>query len=281
MKRIVKATTFLFIAGLLFACGASAQQMFRTDLLKDPIWNDGKAEYDVYDAKIMREHQLRPGRVIHIWVKEPFNGKLRVKADGPGDYEVIKVNQVMDVQTGVYAVHQMESGFWKRDDGELVKLSMSSNDSCGNTFKLAWLLGGMLRLTYHTYWDGEGDGVLEAKLPENFLFYDELPLKGRLMNAGSQPSEYHVMLYPTLIGSKLGKPEFAPATIRTQLLGVSGDKKVVVVHAGGTDVLIYGGPVPNVLKSWTQFDGSTLTLAKAGRIKYWELNRPGDEGWLP
>jgi hypothetical protein len=267
----------LFLAVLLASGAVAAQVPFRTDLLRDPIWNDGKAEYDVYDAQIMREGSLRPGRVIHIWVKEPFDAKLRVKSNGAGDYEVIKLNQVIDVQTGIYGVHQMYSGFWKRDDGELLKFSMSSNDSCGNTFKLGWLMDGMLRLTYHTYWDGEGDGVVETKLPEGALFYDELPFKCRLLNAGTQPAEYRVMLYPTLIGSKLGKPEFAPATIRVESLGVSGDEKIVVRHAGGTDELVYDGRFPYVLKSWKQFDLSTLTLHKAMRIKYWELNKPGDE----
>src|SRR5882724_9156228 len=120
------------LALLLFAAAcaagrAEAQAPFGTELLRDGIWDDGKAEYDVYLADEMRYGIARRTEIVHIVVKEPFNTKLRVKAEAPPWREVLKMNQVVDVPTGVYAYHQMHSSFWDRETGDLLKFSMSSN----------------------------------------------------------------------------------------------------------------------------------------------------------
>src|SRR5258708_29449022 len=166
--------TFL---GLLFVLGvvdaARGQGAFDTDLIRDRLWDDGRAEYNVYRAEEMRYGIARATEVVHIVVKEPFNPKLRVKADVSPSIEVLKMNQVINVPTGAYAYHQMHSSFWDRSTGALLKFSMSSNDSCGNSFKLGWLENGFLRLTYHTYWDGEGDGRLDRPVAADNVFYDE------------------------------------------------------------------------------------------------------------
>ena len=36
-------------------------------------WNDGKAEFNIYDAKIVRYGQPRQSEVLHILVREPFD----------------------------------------------------------------------------------------------------------------------------------------------------------------------------------------------------------------
>src|SRR5438552_18738059 len=115
--------TLILAAGFVRAAGP-----FSADLIRDPVWDDGKAEYDVYEAVDVREGGPRPARVVHLIVKEPFNPKLRVKADHSPAIEVLKMNQVIDVPTGVYAVHQMHSTFWERSTGALVKFSLTSND---------------------------------------------------------------------------------------------------------------------------------------------------------
>src|SRR5512146_577783 len=105
---------FLVLAALLAAARAGGAGIFASDLLRDRLWDDGRAEYDVYAATEVREGLPRPARVVHVIVKEPFDRRTRVKSERPGSIDVIKMNQVIDVPTGVYAYHQMQSTFWDR-----------------------------------------------------------------------------------------------------------------------------------------------------------------------
>jgi hypothetical protein len=263
-------------AAIALGSVARAASPFSAEILRDRLWDDGKAEYDVYDALEAREGVARPARVVHVIVKEPFNMKLRVKADRPPSTDVIKMNQVVDVPTGAYAYHQMHSSFWARATGALVKFSMSSNDTCGNAFKEGWIDGGSWRLLFHTYWDGEGDGERVEPLPPGGLFYDELPFRLRTL-ARWDPAQYTIPLFPSVIGSKLGSPAFTPATIRVLPAGGDGSLRVDVTRPGGVDRFAFQKAVPHVLTRWERPDGSRLELKKSQRLDYWNHHAPGDE----
>ena len=270
----------LTAATMIFASAtARAADPFSADLLRDRLWDDGKAEYDVYDAREVREGAPRPARVVILLVKEPFNARLGVKADRPPATDVIKMNQVIDVPTGVYAFHQMHSSFWDRATGALVKFSLTSNDSCGNTFKEGRIGGGSLQLLFHTYWDGEADGERTIRVPEGGVFLDELPMKLRTL-ARFDPAEYTILLFPSVISSKMGNPAFAPATIRVLPAGPDGAIRVEVAYRSGVDRFVFQKALPHVLASWTRADGSTLRLKKSLRLDYWNHHAPGDEKLL-
>ena len=254
-------------------------EVFSPDLLHDRLWDDGKAEYDVYRATEAREGILRPAEVIHLIVKEPFNERSRVKADRPPAIDVVKMNQIINVPTGVYAYHQMHSSFWDRASGTLLKFSLSSNDACGNTFKEGWLANGFVRIVFHSYWDGEADGKLRTRLPQAAVFYDELPMKLRCLRR-FDAAEYAIRLFSSVIGSKIGRPEFSDARIRVLPAGPDGAIRVDVIHRGGTDRLTFGKAAPHVLIAWVRADGSSLELKKTQRLDYWNHDRPGDEKLL-
>ena len=204
---------------------------------------------------------------------------LRVKADRPPWIDVIKMNQVVDVPMGAYAYHQMHSSFWDRATGALVKFSMSSNDSCGSAFKEGWIDGGSLRLLFHSYWDGEGDGERRIAIPAGGVFYDELPLKLRSLSH-FEPAQYTISLFPSVIGSKLGSPAFSPATVRVLSAAGDGSLRVEVSHPGGVDRFTFQKAVPHVLTLWARPDGSRLELKKSQRLDYWNHHEPGDEKLL-
>ena len=63
-------------------------------------WNDGKAEFDIYDAQLVRYGQPRQTEVLHILVREPFDLKQLVKPDywrRRGVIQVLKMNQILHV----------------------------------------------------------------------------------------------------------------------------------------------------------------------------------------
>lgn len=191
---VMKILPGLFLL-LLAVCDARAQ-FGAAFLQNEKYWNDGKAEFDIYEARLVREGAPRACEVIHILVREPFDPAQLVKPDDwqkPGMISVLKMNQIIHAPTGIYVWQQMHSSFWRAADGALVKWSLTSNDSCGNTFKIATdsapapAAGGRqpggekARWTYdyNTYWDGMAKGEESFDLPPGGCFYDELPLRVR------------------------------------------------------------------------------------------------------
>ena len=189
---------------LFFTARGTLAQFSAAFLQNEKYWNDGKAEFDIYDAKLMREGALRDCEVTHILVREPFDPQQLVKPDDwekPGMISVLKMNQILHVPTGLYVCQQMHSAFWRIENGALLKWSLTSNDSCGNTFKLAHLAASARsqdipnlaaatgvevaipkngwKYNYSTYWDTMAEGAEGFDLPRAACFYDELPMRVR------------------------------------------------------------------------------------------------------
>jgi len=168
----------LLVAIAMFFGGPTFAQFTPALLQNNSYWGDGKAEFNIYDAQIARYGIPRPCEVLHILVREPFDPKQFVKPEGsppPEPISVLKLNQILHVQTGLYVYQQMHSNFWRVDNAKLLKFSLTSNDSCGNTFKEARRNGDQLSYEYHTYWDRMAEGKEDIAQPANGYFYDELP----------------------------------------------------------------------------------------------------------
>lgn len=246
--------------------------------LKNPLWDGGKAELTVYRASELRYGTLRDAEIRHILVKEPWNDTLGVKADRKSDREVIKLNQIVSVPTGTYRYEQMHSLFVDRATGRPVKFSYSHHDACGNTFKMGRFSGGNLALTWHSYWDGEGDGGRDLVWNATDHLYEELPLLGRMWAADKPAFPHGFRLLNPQMQSRLGTPGMAAA--RAEVATVEGLHHFRVSHPGGTDLLVVDETFPHTLRSWTRADGSKLTLRKTLMLDYWNKNRPGDEKLL-
>src|SRR5574337_868518 len=85
MAQLRKSIT-RWLAGAILAGGVTAAPFawaqFSPALFQnDSYWGDGKAEFDLFDARIVREGIARPCEVLHILVREPFDPKQLVKAD--------------------------------------------------------------------------------------------------------------------------------------------------------------------------------------------------------
>src|SRR2546423_2363040 len=89
---------------LLLASPAFAQ--FTPALIQNNIyWGDGKAEFNIYDAQIVREGAPRPCEVLHFLVGESLDPKQLVKTDKPNQPDaiaVLKLNQILHVPTGLF-----------------------------------------------------------------------------------------------------------------------------------------------------------------------------------
>ena len=266
----------ILLLAIVFKLSAFAQ--FTPALLQNnSYWGDGKAEFNIYDAQIARYGQPRPCEVLHIFVREPFDPKQLVKPDDwqrPGMITVLKLNQILHVPTGIYVYQQMHSNFWLVSDARLAKFSLTSNDSCGNTFKEGRRAGDQFAYTFHTYWDGMADGNETVTVPTNGFFYEELPLRVRMIDFSKPSGEFEILLASTTIKSKKDNFVFKPAKVSF----TSAEKEIHVdlSHADGTDHFVLDHDFPYLLREWTAADGSHLKLKRSLKIDYWNYNKPGD-----
>jgi hypothetical protein len=249
----------------------------------DPLWDDGKAEYALYEVTWARYGRLFPGRALLVLVKEPWAPDLDVKADRPrpDGFDVLKLNHLRDVPTGIYTYHQMASVFLRRDDGGLRKLAATSSEACG--VATALVRGG--RLQTHSYFDGQGDR--EQPWPDGALAEDGLPASLRdLVAADRLPAELEV--FPSLMSGRY------PPALQATRYRVTRSAATVRVPAGelagielrltrGDEFLSYtfAAAAPHRLLELRRADGTAYRLVKSERLAYWKLNRPGDEGWIP
>jgi len=273
--------------GLTAGCAASPPNPFAADAL----WDDGRAEIDAYEATVRRYGIPRSLTAYLVVVKEDFSKTQLVKADpghDPADLlTVLKLNHVINYQTGIYSYHQMASCFFDRGTMELVKLSLTSNEWCGNTYKEYTRRDGRGTLHVHTYWDNQAEATYDVPTGPAVVFYDALPLWIRSLPQ-SAGTERALRLLPSQIESKGPRPEAQAATL------VAAREEGIVVPAGRFQALRWelrtaGGPpdvywtagdAPHVLVAWDRGDGGAYRLKWTQRLAYWTLNRPGDERFL-
>ncbi len=246
------------------------------------VWDDGRAEYCVYEATWRRYGELYPGRVQLVLVKEPWAPDLEVKADQPrdGGFEVLKLNYIRDVPTGVYTYHQMASVFVRRDSGLVQKLSVMSSEACG--LSTARMTGGVLETS--SYFDGQG--TTSRPYPPSALPEDGLPLLLRGWVGTDPPAGLEV--FPSLMAGRFPPLEATLYRASRRELGEielpAGTFEAVELSLESADArlrYVFDRRPPHQLLEWGRDDGTAYRLAKCERIAYWQLNRPGDETWFP
>ena len=238
-------------------------------------WEDGLAEVATYDAERVVYKKNRVFISTIITVKEEFNQQYKVKTD---DYKradlfpVMKVNQFCQIPTDEYPYHYLTSLFFRRDQPvALYKMTTSSQEWCGNTFKTLTDDGVNLAETYDSYWDGQGVGgrdlrrdvFVEDALPYTLraLQFEQLPafrltvLDLRQTNKATPPVYYEARLTTTP-----APPAEAPGPAW---------RVAVALAPGRENVYWFDKNYPNVLLRQTTWDGRTLRLKATRRYAYW------------
>jgi hypothetical protein len=237
------------------------------------LWDDGKAEFCAYDVTWARYGRTYDGRALLILVKEPWNDRLDVKADdaAASAFDVLKLNHVRDVPTGIYTYHQMASVFFRRDSGAVRKLAATSSEACG--VSTAEVARG--RLETRSYFDGQGDRSLPwpaAAFPE-----DGLPASLRDFVTGELPAA--VTVFPSLMQSRF--PELEPAIWKVERKSAEGGVEIRLTRGDEWVAYTFDGEAPHRLLRLDRSDGTVYSLAKCERLAYWGMHDPGDQAWLP
>ncbi|MFQ5817309.1 MAG: hypothetical protein ACE5H2_05040 [Terriglobia bacterium] len=280
----------LMVLSLLLAAGPPARvtvgaetdaAAFDASWSQAALWDDGQAEVGLYEARRPQYGKLRRFEALLIVVKEDFNPKLHVKADPPyagkALLPVLKLNFVQSYWTENYPYHFLTSVFVRRDDPtRLVKLTTSSQEWCGNTFKEVKAWRRPAELVFHSYFDGEGDGVRQLDLRPGDLLEDQLPLALRGLRF-APGVRVRTRLYPSIVSNSLRMPlAFRAAEIR-----VVGEEVVrtprgraqawrVEVEAGKLkQTYWFASAEPHELLKMESSDGRELVLKQLTRKPYW------------
>lgn len=237
------------------------------------LWDDGKAEFCAYEVTWARYGHHFPGRALLILVKEPWAPDLDVKADAPrkNGFDVLKLNHVRDVPTGIYTYHQMASVFTRRDSGALRKIAATSSEACG--VSTANMVGGHLET--RSYFDGQGDRT--TLWPDGAVPEDGLPASLRDYVAGPAPASLQV--FPSLLAGRFAR--LLPANYRVEKREVDGNVEIRLTSGPSVLTYTFDKAPPHPLLRFEREDGTVYRMAKCERLPYWEMHDPGGEGWLP
>lgn len=282
------------IFGILqYACASDTNSLFENinyDWMKNSYWFDGKAEINFYDATIMRYGQRREtSEVYQIVVAEKHRTDQRVKADDwrkPNLLPVLKFNFVVNFQTGIYTYHQMASIFFNQESAHVYKMTLTSNEWCGNTFKEYINFDGKILLNFNSYFDGTGNGSYELPKQKDLILYDGLPVQLRSLKF--QPGKtISLKLLSRQITNNAQKPEVSNAKLEVGKIATLTTKEgevqaylVTVHHDRGQDQFWFEAEFPNRMIKWTTYDGSEYLLRATTKLKYWQLNKIGGERYL-
>ena len=291
MARMRFQLILLLVLGAALGCTAPAEKKVRVPASAQALqtvlphfdqewamrkyWEDGLAEVATYAAERTVYKKKRTFEYTQITVKEEFNQQFNVKTD---DYKradlfpVMKINQFCAIQTDKYPYHYLTSLFFRRDQPlALYKMTASSQEWCGNTFKSITDDGVNFELWFHSYWDGQGtnkrdlrrDVFLEDALSYTLraLKFDQLPtfplvvLDLQQTNQAKPPVYYSASLATTA----------APAADAP----VPAWRVVVALAPGKENVYWFAQQYPNILLRQTTWDGRNLTLKSNRRYAYW------------
>lgn len=126
-------------------------------------WHAGKAEVSSYNLIQSRYGEQRSGKAVLIFVTEDLSKKLHVKLDDPSGRKkvnVLKLNFTRNFITGIYPYSLMLSVFTPtaRDlETSSLKVTMSSQEWCGQVFSQLNLRGNRYAVKSHSYFEKEAD----------------------------------------------------------------------------------------------------------------------------
>lgn len=262
----------------------------------DDYWYQGKAEITTYTLQQNRYNDLHPGEQVIIFVTEDFLTDLQVKNEmntRTNSAPILKCNKMKRFTTGVYDYSMMTSVFTpvdKRKYPHTLKVSMSSQDWCGQSFHQVNFKNDAYFSTLHSYFQNEADKVVEVK---KSVLEDEI---FNLIRFGPEfLPKGEIEMVPTLEYLRFKHLEINALRAIADLENYSGEEW------DNNDVMVYKIQYPSekrVLEIYFEkekpykiigwddqypsvFDGQLRTTKarknKESYIAYWKMNEPDNE----
>ena len=266
---------------ILFAVISAAHAQFSPMLLQNAsYWGDGKAEFDIYNAQLMRDGQLRQCEMLVILTPQLVDAATLTLANDPkqaGLLPTIRMNEIATVPRGLFVEQLSVAALWRMDSMSLARLDFAGTDSIGNIAKRVEEKreANASHWTYavRSYRENIDSKPLSATTG-TALFYDEIPLRIRTIDFSKASGGFDIQLAQSIANAGKESVEFKTAKLSWKI----DDRNIEVTlqHAGGTDVLKLDRDFPFLMREWRMADGSSLKIKRSLKADYWNYGKNGD-----
>ncbi len=240
-------------------------------------WDDGLAEMSYYRATDVIYGKPRGYVRVHMVNRQWMDPTTGVKAaEAPGSVPVLKLNISEEVPTENYNYRYMTSIFLKRDDLAPFKMSFSSQDWCGMTFKQLRWAKDSLEIRSFSYFGGEGDNVWQ--LAPDAVVFDALFLIARDVAAVGAPRTLNIL--HSQRSNHQVQPKVEPGVLTPERLGrvstALGDIDAVRINlaweGAPTSFVVERAPPHRLLRYRVgPLQGELLAVE---RRMYWDRSKP-------
>ena len=248
-------------------------------------WYSGTAEISSYKLNQSRYGENRAGKAMLIFVTEDFSRKKQVKLDDPSTagedkVSVLKMNFTKSFVTGIYPYSMMLSVFSpisRNLQPHSLKVTMSSQEWCGQVFSQMNLYGKRFEIMGHSYFeqDGESKTSLAATWLEDEL-WNVIRLDPENLPVGN------VEIIPGLFFTRLKHTDLKllKATIDKSENGQEVHYSINLPEQERRLVIRYHKEFPHKILGWVesftergQNQQTSAVLDKTIRIDYWKKNK--------
>ncbi len=192
---VAPVTTSVMLTPEIYS-GATVQLDLNSSWRTDAVWYDGKAEYAVYDAHRPIYGKDRHYEAVLITNKQQMDPKTTTKSadwKAAGQVEVFKHNLREVIPTENYVYKYLTTAFVRADDLRPFKLTMSSQEDCGATFKHFVADGSRVKVDTFVYFPDDGPRHFEYAEPGGMQFQDDLSLALRGYPFDNPPKEAMIL----------------------------------------------------------------------------------------
>jgi len=226
--------------------------------LDKAYWYAGEAEITKYDLSQYRYRDAHEGELVTIFVTEDFLTDKQVKNDNytnKNSTPILKLNGLRRFTTGIYDYSMMTSVFTRADGSSTEKVTLSSQDWCGQSYVQLNKSGkGKYRIQLRSYFESEGDQDVKVSAD---LLEDEIPNLIRI-NPDLIPTGTTNVL-PSLVQLRFSHDNMKSLMAeikRTDNKDGTSTLSVVYPSDNRTVDITYDQAAPYIIRSWNEDLGS-------------------------
>lgn len=238
---------------------------FNKDWAKNAYWDKNKIELSTYKITGLWDEKFYARKTAISVSKELFNDQYNVRTESyerPDLYEVMKVNEFRRQGGDPCPYNLMASLFFLQKNPLILhKMTVSSQDCSGTTFKSYANTKSILKMNYNSYYDQEGVG--EKVLPKDILLEDQLIFTLRSLKF-REGLDFSTHILESQINNRVGDLLIYKAKIHVFNEEMLSDKscwKVMVqLDSVKRNIYYFDKVYPNQLVKSIAWDGRTLQL---------------------
>ncbi len=251
--------------------------------LDSDYWYSGEAEVSKYALDQYRYRDVHNGgELVTIFVTEDFLTDKQVKNDNytnKNSTPILKLNSLRRFTTGIYDYSMMTSVFTRVDGSSTDKVTLSSQDWCGQSFVQLNKTGkNKYKIQIRSYFENEGDKdfTVTADLLEDELF-TLLRIDPDMIPTGK------VSILPSLTNLRFSHDNMRSVSANIAKDNNSdGTASLVLSYEGSREVKVtYDTASPHKIRSISDTSlsrgkTSVATLSKQIKKAYWGANSLSD-----